>query len=67
MKYKIGVVDLPVVRKYLIDLDLEMHKEFEMKFELTSMRSGYYLLDFFHDQDALAFELKFAKEVYEKN
>jgi len=67
MKYRIYKSNLPLIRNYLIDLDLEFHKEFDMNFSATSMYTGYYLLEFFHEQDAVAFELKFEKEVYEKD
>ncbi len=67
MKYKIRKHNLPSIREYLIELDLEFHKEFDMNFCADTMYTGHYLLEFFHDQDALAFELKFEKELYEKN
>ncbi len=67
MKYRIRQYNLSSIRQYLIDLDLDFHKEFDMNFCADSMYTGYYLLEFFHEQDATAFELKFEKHIYEKD
>jgi hypothetical protein len=67
MKYKIEKQNLKDVREYLIEMDLEFHRDFEMNFRALSVHSGIYVLEFFKEQDELAFLLKFDKLIYEKS
>ncbi len=66
MKYTIRKKNLPTVREYLKEVDLEFHKDFEMNFELTTLYDGVYVLEFFDTQDEIAFTLKF-NGIYEKS
>lgn len=67
MKYKISKNKLPVIRNYLIEVDLEFHKEFEMNFEAEGLYSGKYVLEFYNQQDETAFLLAFDNTYYEKS
>jgi hypothetical protein len=66
-EYKIQKNDLKPIREYLIEMDLDFHKDFEMNFRATNRFSGVYVLEFFRSEDETAFLLKFNKELYEKN
>ena len=59
MKYRIAKRNLPKVREYLKEINLELHKDFEIDFELTTIYDGVYILEFLNTQDEIAFFLKF--------
>jgi hypothetical protein len=66
-EYRIQKNDLKPIREYLIEMDLDFHRDFEMNFRAITIFSGVYVLEFFRPEDETAFLLKFNKELYEKN